>query len=44
LQSFLEDLKRHCLENRCDFVPMSTDEDLGTLLAHYLTRRARTVS
>jgi len=44
LQSFLDELKRHCLENRCDFVPLSTDQDLGALLARYLTRRSRTVS
>jgi uncharacterized protein (DUF58 family) len=44
LQVFLDDLKRHCLENRCDYVPLSTDQNLGTLLAHYLTRRARMVS
>jgi uncharacterized protein (DUF58 family) len=44
LQAFLDDLKRHCLENRCDYVPLSTGQDLGTLLAHYLTRRASMVS
>jgi len=44
LQTFLDDVKRECLKARCDLVPMSTEQDLGTTLAYYLKRRARTLA
>jgi uncharacterized protein (DUF58 family) len=44
LQTFIDDLKQECLRNRCDFVPFSTDQDLGDTLAQYLTRRAKSVA
>jgi len=43
LQTFLEDLQRECLRARCDLVPLSTDQDLGTVLTRYLKRRARSL-
>jgi uncharacterized protein (DUF58 family) len=44
LDKFLGDLKRECLSARCDIVPLSTDQNLGDALAHYLRRRARSTA
>lgn len=41
LKKFLDDLRRECLRVRCDLVPLSTEQDLGDALAHYLRRRTR---
>jgi uncharacterized protein (DUF58 family) len=40
LQSFVDDLKRECARTGCEFIPMSTEQDLGETLALYLGRRA----
>jgi uncharacterized protein (DUF58 family) len=41
LEKFLDELQRECLSARCDMVSLTTDQDLGEALAHYLRRRAR---
>jgi uncharacterized protein (DUF58 family) len=39
LDNFLRELQRVCAKTVCDYVPLSTDADLGDVLAHYLSRR-----
>ena len=39
LAGFEKTMRRSCLANRIDFVPMDTSESLGTALSAYLSRR-----
>jgi uncharacterized protein (DUF58 family) len=40
VKTFLEQLKRVCLQSGCDYVPLNTGEPLGERLALYLRERA----
>ena len=40
LQTFLGDIQHACREAACDYVPCSTDQPVGRVLADYLRRRA----
>ncbi len=40
MQAYLDDLQKSCLQLSCEYVPLTTDADLGDTLAYYLSRRA----
>ena len=40
VKTFLERLKKVCLQSGCDYVPLNTGEPLGERLALYLRERA----
>ena len=40
VRTFLDELKKTCVEFGCDYVPMAGDRPLGDVLAYYLRKRA----
>jgi hypothetical protein len=40
LTHFLAQVRRVCAECSCDYIPMSTDQPVGNVLADYLRRRS----
>lgn len=41
LHAFLDELRGGCEANRCDYVPITTAEPVGSVIAGYLARRLR---
>ncbi len=39
VREFMENISNMCLEMKCDYMPVTTDQPLGETLAHYLNRR-----
>jgi uncharacterized protein (DUF58 family) len=42
MREFLKSIRRMCQETACDYVPLNTSRSVGTILADFLRRRAKT--